>query len=103
MNLDLENWQPLNSKAIDTLHRTGQPFFASITVRNSWTGSTRVEVHCLELRECYQDADSLYLDVGLYGMDGDESGWCLEDYEYFIPFDLPATPAPIEESDDGNV
>lgn len=84
-------WRPLTGQAIERLGDTGQPFFASITVTNRQTGATHVETPYLYLAERETEEGAIYYEAAVVGT-GDETGWDIDDYEYYMPFDLPPPP-----------
>lgn len=84
-------WRPLTGQAIERLGDTGQPFFASITVTNRQTGATHVETPYLYLAERETEEGAIYYEAAVVGTD-DETGWDIDDYEYYMPFDLPPPP-----------
>jgi len=93
------DWQPLTPKAIDELASSGAPFFGGLWVHNRRTGTRYFEVSYLCLSERETDEGASYFVPQTVGVE-EETGWDLEDYEYFIPFDVPQPPQDAGGEDD---
>jgi hypothetical protein len=96
-----EQWRPMTKAAIEKLGDAGQPFFASITVTNRITGATHIETPYLYLAERETEEGAMYYEAAVVGT-GDETGWDIDDYEYFLPFNLPDPPQQLKASTESN-
>jgi hypothetical protein len=85
----------MTPQVIDELASSGQPFFGGLWVNNNRTGTKYFEKTFIYLSERETEEGAPYYVPLVCGTD-DETGWDLDDYEYYLPFTPPTPPTSQE-------